>query len=50
MITELVTMSSSTLDLIVETEILSDLSFDQDGFIEAATPALALEITPTLRE
>ena len=46
-ISKIVTRSSSTLDQEIVTEIDSDLSFDQEGVIEAATPAFAIEISPT---
>ena len=45
---EFVTRSSSTLNQAIETAISSDLSFEQEGVIEAASPAFGIEITPTL--
>lgn len=45
---EFTTRSSSTLNQIIETALTSDLQFEQEGVIEAASPAFALEISPTL--
>ena len=45
---EFTTRSSSTLKQVIETAIVSDLEFEQEGVIEAASPAFALELTPTL--
>ena len=45
---QIYTRSSSTLDQVIHSGITSDLRFDQQGVIEAASPALAIEITPSL--
>jgi hypothetical protein len=45
---EIITRSTSRLDVRAETELAARLDFDQQGVIDALTPAFALEITPTL--
>jgi len=44
----LTTRKSSALRQILSSDLLSSLDFEQQGIIDAATPALAAEITPKL--
>lgn len=43
----LTTHRATTLDQVLNTETLGDLTFDQEGLVTAFSPALALEVTPT---
>lgn len=40
------TRATSTLTQILSSDMLSSLEFDQEGLIDALTPALAVEVTP----
>ena len=40
------TRSTSTLRQLIETDIEADLDFEQEGIIEAITPAMAIELIP----
>ena len=44
----LTTSQKSSLNQILSQELLSSLDFEQEGIIDAMTPALAVEITPKL--
>ena len=48
LITEFTTRSSSTLNQVLETETDAKLEFQQQGIIDAISPAAAVEITPKL--
>jgi len=45
-VTELRTRSSSALRQLLSSELISSLSFEQEGLIDAISPAVALEVTP----
>ena len=42
------TQVTSSFDQLLKFNLLSDLTFEQDGIIEALSPALAIELTPKL--
>ncbi|MFZ4394355.1 MAG: outer membrane protein transport protein [Kiritimatiellia bacterium] len=44
----LTTHRVTTLDQVLNTETLGELTFDQEGLVTAFSPALAMEVTPTL--
>ena len=46
--TEITTRSSSTLRQTVDSEVFEELDFEQEGVIDAISPAMALEIHPRL--
>ena len=46
--TRLHTEVASSFNQVLESGLLSDLDFEQEGIISAVTPALAVEVTPTL--
>ena len=47
-VSHLTTSQKSTLNQILSQQLLSSLDFEQEGIIDAVTPALAAEITPKL--
>ena len=48
MVSHLTTTQKSTLNQILSQDLLSSLDFEQEGIIDAVTPALAAELTPKL--
>lgn len=48
LVSRVTTRKTSLLDQVVESDLLTDLDFEQAGIIDAVTPSVAVELTPRL--